>query len=193
MISAFSCVTVKSYEKGFAGEKLLGREQNSDVFVIKKNGEKIIGNKMTFSPSSVWKVVQKENWIAVDDQRINREEIAAYQSSTEYNEYYQNKRLPEYTVSRVRHGKISLYYAAWTDKSGSGTNQTGGSYNLYYFKKENGKIEELSFDSFYKAIHDNNKAVQKLNASFPKAHLPYHKDDIKILQKLISVVEIYNS
>ena len=192
-ISAFSCVTTKSYEKDFSNEKLLGREQNSDVFVVKKNGEKIVGKKMTFSPSSIWKVTQKEDWIAVDGQKINKEDISVYQTPTEYKEFHKYKHTLEYESSRVRYGKINLYYKSMSDKIGTGVNQTGGSYNIYFFKKENGQVEDLSFDSFYKAVHDNDKAVQKLNSSFPKGKLPSHKDDIKILQKLISVVEIYNS
>jgi len=51
-----SCATNKSFVRSFEMEQKFGREPGSAVFVIKKNGHKVEGKKLTYSHTSIWSV-----------------------------------------------------------------------------------------------------------------------------------------
>lgn len=93
---------------------------------------------------------------------------------------------------RVRYGKINLYYHCnifLNTAQGSGTVTVN--YNDYFFEKEKGKLILFTFKTFYDAVKDNPEAMKTLNEVFPRAKIP-HSDYIENLQKLASVVDIYN-
>ena len=191
-ISIPSCVSVKAYEKSYADEIKLGLDPDSKVFIKKKDGKKIEGKEITFSHESIWRVKQKENWIAIDGQKINMKDISSFENQNGYFAFYKYDRFlesqPYQFVSRVRQGKLNLYYYTFNY---SGQIQ-GKDHNVYIFQKGKGKLQDFKFSEFYDAIKDNIKAVQKLNTVFPKGKIPFN-DNIKDLRKLASVVDVYNS
>ncbi len=75
-----SCATSKTFVENFENEWKFGKDPGSIVFVIRKNGQRVEGKKLTYSPSSNWRVRQLENWIAVDGQKIQDSEYEIIQT-----------------------------------------------------------------------------------------------------------------
>ena len=112
-----SCVSNKGFERPFLKEQLLGKEPGEKVFVIKKDGERVTGKVITFSNFSIWKVKQKEYWVAIDGKKINLVDCESYQEpeaflyqydKTLFNEVIPNS--PYRFMRRLRSGKINLFY-----------------------------------------------------------------------------------
>jgi len=189
--SLSSCVTEKGFYKPYNNEALNGREPNSDVFIIDKNGKKLEGHTLTYSKTSVWKVQQKESWTAVDGQKVNSDDIAVVQSEKSYSENYWLSKNSSRYVMRLRYGKIGLYtYVVAADAVG-GQKDVRGDYHVYVFKKGNGNLEDLTFKSFSNAISDNPEALQKFKSLYPNSKIPTHNEKGN-LKDLITVTELYN-
>ena len=78
---------------------------------------------------------------------------------------------------------MNLYYY--------GTRSTNSNIDNYYFEKEKGKFEYLTYASFSLAISDNQHALQELQRLYPKRKIPAY--DIQgNSQNLARIVEIYN-
>jgi len=169
-----SCVTFKQFDN----EAKKGRSPEYNVFVQKKDGQKIVGDK--FSQSSVW---SSGYWIAVDGVKVDN-----------YNAYQNEKAYYILTdvagwVQRLRYGKINLYYYddVKTDINGKHPDFTA----KYVFEKEKGKFEKLTYESFANALQDNPEAAAKFKQLFPHDKIP--KDEKGNLNNLIAVVEAYNN
>jgi len=169
-----SCVTFKQFDV----EAKKGRSPEYAVFVQKKDGQKIVGNK--FSQSSVWSAGY---WIAVDGVKVDN-----------YNVYQNEKAYYVLTdvagwVQRLRFGKINLYYYddRKTDMNGKHPDFTA----QYVIEKEKGKFEKLTYENFTGAIQDNPEATAKFRQLFPRGKIP--KDEKGNLYNLIAVVEAYNN
>lgn len=187
-----SCESTKHFDNSYSNEIKLGRDNTSDVFIIKKDGEKIEGKTMTFSPYSKWREVQKETWIAVDGQKVDIKNIERYQSANGYYIFYKYDPHIEgeqyIFLSRATGGKVNIYFTNAPTIVGS----PNVYHNVYFFEKKNEKLMPFTFASFREAIKDNPKALEKLNEVFPKGKIPVN-DHIQNLKKLVSVAEVYNS
>jgi hypothetical protein len=190
-----SCESTKHFDTSYDNEIKKGRDNTSDVFIIKKDGEKIEGKTITFSLYSKWREVQKENWIAVDGQKVELKDIAKYQSPNGYYAFYKYDPHIEgeqyIFIPRIRGGKISIYYSSATTVISS-AQSPGIDHNVYYFEKASGRLTLFTFPEFRQAIKDNPKALEKLNEVFPNGKIPYN-DHLKNLQKLAEVADVYNS
>ena len=194
LILLSSCVTTKQFERDFNKASLEGREQGKEVFILTKSGEKYEGKVLTFSKWSQWKAKQKENWVAVDGKQVDRKDIEAIQNQYSYKAFFQRSDYEKGStipVNRIKFGKINLYYYTH-EPLGLKADDVRGSYHVYVFEKEKGKLQELNFASFSNAINDNPAAIKKFNESFPKAVIPRFGEK-KNLESLIAVLEIYNN
>lgn len=188
IVCLLSCVTEKSFYRDFNKEALVGKVPNEKVFVIKKNGEKISGEKLTYSKYSIWRVQQKEDWIAVDGKKVNNEDIQAIQTNDEFKKFYKDSKNMVRSVTRLRFGKINLY--TYVDVSYSGNIKDY--YHLYVFEKGDDILRPLYFESFANAISDNPDVLQKFKQLFPKSKV-LASDEKGNLKGLITVVDLYNS
>jgi len=174
LFSLFSCVTFKQFDN----EAKKGRSPEYNVFIQKKDGQKIVGNK--FSQSSVW---SSGYWIAVDGVKVDN-----------YNVYQNEKAYYVLTdvagwVQRLRYGRMNLYY--YDDTKAGGIDSKDRTYTAkYVFEKEKGKFEKLTYESFANAIQDSPEAAAKFKQLFPHGKIP--KDEKGNLYNLIGVVETYN-
>jgi hypothetical protein len=173
LFSLSSCVTFKQFDD----EAKKGRTPEYNVFIQKKDGQKVVGNK--FSQSSVW---SSGYWIAVDGVKVS-----------DYNVYQNEKAYYVLTdvagwVQRLRYGKMNLYYYddSKTDINGKHPDFTA----KYVFEKEKGKFEKLTYEGFANAIQDNPEAAAKFKQQFPHGKIP--KDEKGNLYNLIATVEVYN-
>jgi hypothetical protein len=187
-----SCATNKSFVRNFEMESKFGKEPGSDVFVIRKNGQKVEGKKLTYSHSSIWRVEQKENWIAVDGQKIQDSEYEIIQTEKAYRHLY----FPDDTrfgrpffINRLRYGKINLYY--YQHNALANGKDVRGDYHVYVFEKEKGKLISLDYDSFSNALSDKKDALRKFSQLYPKGKIPTFSEKGN-LANLIQVTELYN-
>lgn len=188
IFTLFSCVTEKSFYRDFKKEELVGKTPNEKVFIIKKNGEKISGEKLSYSKYSVWRIQQKEDWIAVDGKKVNTEDIQAIQKEEGFMRYYDESKTSRVLVTRLRYGKINLYDYTGVSYSGNIKDY----YHLYVFEKGDNILRPLYFESFANAISDNPDVLQKFKQLFPKSKV-LASDEKGNLKGLITVVDLYNS
>ncbi len=188
--SLSSCVTEKGFYKPYNEEALAGREPNSEVFIIDKNGKKISGHELTTSKSSVWKV-DKNSWTAVDGQKVNDDDIIVVQSNKSYQEKYFKSKYSYQYAERLRYGKISLYTYVETADISNGQKDVRGDYHVYVFKKGYGDLQELTFKNFSNSISDNPEALQRFKSLYSNGRIPVHNEKGN-LKNLIEVTELYN-
>lgn len=187
-----SCATNKSFVKSFELEQQFGKEPGSNVFVIKKNGHKVEGKKLTYSHTSIWRVKQLENWIAVDGQKIQDSEYEIIQTEKAYRHlYFPGNSLfgSPFFINRLRYGKINLYY--YEHIALANGKDVRGDYHVYVFEKEKGKMIALDYDSFSIALSDNQDALRKFRQLYPKGKIAIFNEKGN-LANLILVTELYN-
>ncbi len=189
-IALSSCVTTKQFEKPFDNEKVHGRSSPNETFIIKINGEKIIGNKIVHRGKAYDERTVHKNWIAIDGQKIMEKDFYAYQHKEGYYMYYKPLNRIPFFIPRIRQGKINLYYYEHAPL-GPNQNDVRGAYHVYVFEKEAGKLEELTFASFSSAIGDNPEALGKFRQLYPNSKIPLFNEK-ENLRNLTSVVELYN-
>ena len=192
VVCLFSCVTEKSFYRDFNKEALVGKVPNEKVFIIKKNGEKISGEKLTYSKYSMWRVQQKEDWIAVDGKKVNTVDIQAIQTPEEFRKFYQESKTSIRSVTRLRYGKINLYTYVVSAPMAGGQKDVRGDYHEYSFEKGDDILRSLYYDSFINAIKDNPDALLKFKQLFPSGKIKMYNEKGN-LKGLIAVVDFYNS
>ena len=166
-----SCVTFNQFDSEVKKGK-----SNDEVFIIKKNGEKLTGSKIT-QPSSM----SQADWFKIDGQKVERKDIAAYQDKKAYHAM----TVIAGDIQRLRAGKINLYYFD------SYSNATNGGYTSHFlFEKEKGKFVNINYNNFADAVSDNPAAIAKLQEVFPHSTIP--NGEKAKLYGLVSVVDIYN-
>jgi hypothetical protein len=196
ILFATSCITSKPYAAKFNQEQKKGRDTSNEVFVVKKDGEKIAGKKIKF-PGKIALVQSpepSEQWVAVDGKKIEFGQYEAVQTSSVYKALYhpaKNDQFPNVVyMNRLRFGKISLYQYEYRGST-EFNYQTKPLYHAYVFQKENGKPEALDFARFADAISDNSVAFERFKQLFPSGSIP--KSQVATtLQNLTEVAELYN-
>lgn len=176
-----SCTTMKAIDDGRQVDK--GREPGEQFFIIKENGEKIISAKIT--RPAVGNHI--ESRITVDGKKMDGPKLFAFQDTEGYYAWLKETSPTKYWkgrfIKRVRRGKINLYYY--------GSRGTYDNSDYYYFEKEKGKFEPLTFESFSTALSDNQPALQELRRRYPKGKI-LDKDTQRNSQDLPAIVELYN-
>ncbi len=191
LLTQTACVTEGSYKAPFKKQALLGMEPGPNVFIIKKDGTRISGQKITRSKYSAWRGRQKESWVAVDGNKIAEDDYRILQTETAYTHYFRPPGGGTLFIERLRYGKISLYYySQQADYAGSGKD-VRGDYHVYVFEKGRDVLQYLRFDDFDKALADNPAAQQRFHELFPNGKIPRHREKGN-LKDLIEVVELYN-
>jgi hypothetical protein len=187
-----SCVSNKGFQKPFLTEHKSGMEQSNNVFIIKKTGQKITGSKLSYSPTSIWRVKQKEDWIAVDGEQVYTDECEIIQTTESYKRLFKPAQpvyQPAFFISRLRYGRISLYY--YEHEAMDHGNDVRGAYHVYVFEKQKDKLEEMDYESFAAAVKDNAAASQKFRELYPNSKIPRFNEKGN-LKNLLAVVELYN-
>lgn len=176
-----------SLAQNWEKEMLKGRE-NDSVFIIKKSGLRVSGKVITSSKKSVWRINEKDSWVAIDGKKIDfindpwvRKQTENYYCAP-YKMLYQFRDSVAY---RIRYGKINLYY--YIDRfQGNGIE-----YTVYVIEKGNSPLLEVNYENFENAIKDNNEALQLLKRLYPKSKIPDIREGKKF-EYLTQIVELYN-
>ena len=176
-----SCTTTKKIEELRQIDK--GREPGAEFFAVKTNGEKIIATKIT--RPSVGNYTQTR--IIVDGNKMEGTDLIAFQDAEGYYVWVSDPKPTKYWkgrfIKRVRRGKMNLYFY--------GTRSTYDNNDFYFFEKEKGRYERLTYESFSLALSDNQQALQEFRKLYPKGKILL-QDIYGNSVKLASVVEIYN-
>ncbi|MEO7486479.1 MAG: hypothetical protein ABIU77_05235 [Ferruginibacter sp.] len=184
-----SCVTTKSY----TDEEKKMRNQDEPVYVIKKDGKKIVGSKI--SVPSIWN--GKSNWIKIDDQKFEGDEVDAYQDKKASYARFGNEKGGWLWVKQLKRGKINLYYYELHNRENyyDGTKYVSrdNSEVHFVFKKGNGRMLESNITEIATMLKDNQEAYQKFTKQFggeDRSVLPKQLKNHPTV--LFSAVDIYN-
>lgn len=176
MILLQSCVTFKMYDKQTKKMRL----QEYEALVIKLNGEKVQGKKIT-------RIKDKKapNGFAfkIDDTIIPEKEVFAYQDKKAY-----YRKFKDEWVKLLRKGKMNLYY--YDVYTYSNDRASRGFDDHYVFQKGDGELKELRKHEIAVEIADNSEALHKFNAMYKRGN-HYANRSMK-LNEIISVIELYN-
>lgn len=190
LFSIISCVTTKQFKAPFKEEQIKGRDTKNEVFVETKSGERIVGDKITYSNTGSGN--KKQYWTTIGNRKIKSDEVAYTQTDGVFKARAHSAEYSDIEVTRLRAGKINLYYFEHPAMiTGPNTYDVRGAYHIYYFEKQKGHCEPLYFDTFSKALSDNSEALRKFSQFFPKSKIPMF-DENGNLTKLLSVVDFYN-
>lgn len=196
ILFATSCITSKPYAAKFNQEQKKGRDTSNEVFVVKKDGEKITGKKIKF-PAKIAMVESPEpteQWVAVDGKKIDFGQYEAVQTPSVYKALYhpaKNDQFPNVVyMNRLRFGKINLYHYEYRGST-EFSYQSKPLYHAYVFQKENGNSEALDYARFADAIRDNSAALDRFKQLFPSGSIPKNKVETT-LKNLTEVAELYN-
>jgi hypothetical protein len=171
-----SCVTFKMYDRETAKMRL----PEYDALVIKTNGEKISGNKI----SNVYdKKVFKEFVFKIDGNTIPESQVIAYQDKKAFFRKYNNQ-----WAKSLRKGKINLFY--FDTYVSSNSRDSRGYTDHYVFEKNNNGLKECSKSEISEMLIDNSEAYNKFNQEFKKTN-GYIIRQMK-LAEILSIIDIYN-
>ncbi len=202
---ATSCMTPKPFANQFKKEQKVGRDSSSSkVFLVKKDGEKIAGKKITSSTRFrlLKKINPNEEWVTVDGRKISFGDYDTIQTTTALKVLYapqptnivikaaDESNMEQIYVKRLRAGKINLYHYEATDSSIS-LHSRKRFVHEYVFQKENGTIAKVDYHAFADAIKDNTLAFEKFKQLFPGESIPTN-DVLSTLKNLTLIADLYN-
>jgi hypothetical protein len=176
VICIASCVTVKMYKT----EALKMRLSYANTFLIKKDGEKMIANKIT----EYYNKNTNEFGLNVDGKIILDRFVEAYQDSKAY-----YGRFDSGWVEQMRRGKINLYYYE-SFISGEENQPNGGYYDHFIFQKGNSLLKESSKYEIGEMLKDNSAALNQFNDEFKRGD-KYIPRQMK-LSEISAIVDTYN-
>jgi hypothetical protein len=204
-IFATSCMTPKPFAAKFKQEQKIGKASSSaKVFLVKKDGEKITGKKLTYSNRFRFlkKINPNEEWVAVDGRKISFGDYDSIQTTKAFKILYEPQQIDtattteeeanagQFYINRLRAGKINLFHYETVDTSIS-MHSRKRFVHEYIFQKENGKSATVDYTSFADAIKDNRIAFEKFRQLFPANSIP--KTDVPgTLKNLIKITDLYN-
>ncbi len=191
-----SCSVSKPFDRRVNQEQIKGRESNDQLFIVKKDGEKIIAKKLQYQTrtSLFPSAIVNDKAVAVDGKKIGFGEYTAIQTSYAYKILY----YPEDTsttpariyINRLRYGKISLFHYEHSTSIKNNW-QRKSVHHEYVFQKENGQPQPLNYENFADAVKDNSAATEQLKLLFPSASITVTGAQ-KTLKNLLEIVEFYN-
>lgn len=173
-----SCVPSKTYTTEEKKMKI-----GEDVFVVKKDGKKIYGEKILFLKIRKGKATL----IKVGEEKIDADEVVAYQDKDAYHikfDQYHNQFWP----TQLKRGKINLYYFDGPDPI-----DFKHIVQHFVFQKGNDEPLEPSKSEIASMLEDNKEAYGRFVAQFgssDKAFFP--KQLYNHPQILFEIIDIYN-
>lgn len=203
---ATSCKTPKPFAARFKQEQRLGKDTSTNIFLVKKDGEKITGKKLRYSNSFrlLKRIDPVEQWVAVDGRKISFGDYDTIQTPNAFKILYtiqpdtaqsaadeDDEEATVFYINRLRAGKISLYHYE-TDDTTAAAYKRKNVFHEYIFQKYNGKSEVLEYAAFADAISDNHAAVEKLKQLFPSGSIP-KKKVLQTLKNLTTIADLYNN
>ncbi len=156
--------------------------ENIEYFIVLKNGDTLIGNKISAATIVEHKTYNKLNFIKIDGKRINAKDVLCYQDKKAYY-LIDEKGMP---LTRIRKGKINLYAYNYYTYFGSDLTQRVG----FLFQDELKTIEKpiaLSYENLLPAISSNEKATALLLNRFPKK-----QNLVKDLDTVFEIFDVFN-
>ena len=179
-----SCVMTKTYT---TEEKKMRLDKGGEkVFVVKTNGEKIIGKKL--SQPSAWSA--HSTWIKVDNEKIGNADIIAFQDKEAYHVKFGNKERWTW-VKQLKRGKINLYhYEVSGNKTGYNSVVLG---ERFVFQKGSERLLESNISEIADMLKDNKRAYSIFTAQFgskDKNILPKQLE--KHPKALFEAIDAYN-
>lgn len=176
-----SCVVRKTYTTEEKKMKI-----GNDVFVIKKNGEKISGTK--FSEPSIWN--GKADWIKIDEKKIDGNEIVAFQNKDAYFVKFE-KSGDHFWIRQLKRGKINLYYYDVLNALPSQTNTNPQQH--FVFQKGSEQLSESSISEIAKMLKDNQAAYTRFVSQFGSEDRVLFPKQLQMHPKvLMEAIDIYN-
>jgi hypothetical protein len=182
---ALACVTSKTYT---SQEKQM-RYNDNKVFVERKDGTKLTGNKLKLPVN--W--MGKSKGMFLDNNEINGDDIVAYQDAKAY-----HRKFEGIWVKQLKRGRINLYYYETVMNSApyyDGTKMVNGSSKTtqhFVFQKGNDAMIEANKTQISDLLKDNPTAYAKFNEEFrPDLHL-FPKQLQNKPGKLFEIIDIYN-
>jgi len=166
-ISVFSCVTAKTY----TDEEKKMRFEPDRYFVIKADGTKIVGKKL--SMPSGFHLAQE--WVDLDGQK--------YKFGNRW-------------VSQLKRGKISLFWYETATPMMKMTPSATTQYEYhqhFVFQKGDGPLQELSKEAISELLSDNREAQAKFDAQFKPGQTFLPKQLDKHPKALFDVIDMYNN
>lgn len=196
LLFATSCMAPKPLAGKFNSEQKRGRDTTEGIFIVKKDGEKISGKKITTSHKMELLQTAKpvEESVAINGETVKFADYELVQTSKAYRALYypeqSEKNCNGIYISRLRFGKISLYhYEAQAPVKFN--YQQKRFYHEYVFQKADGRFQVVTYASFAKAIGDDKVALSKFKELFAEGRI--QKSEIeKTLNGLLAVTELYN-
>jgi hypothetical protein len=204
-IFATSCMAPKPFATKFKKEQKIGKDSSdTKVFLVKKDGEKITGKKLTYSNRFRFlkKVNPNEEWVAVDGRKISFGDYDTIQTAAAFKILYEPKPADTVTtaedektanqiyVNRLRAGKMNLYHYETVDTS-IALRTRKRIVHEYVFQKENGSPARVDYYTFADAIKDNSLAFEKFKQLFPTERIPT-STVLSTLKNLTLIADLYN-
>jgi hypothetical protein len=176
-----ACVTAKTYS---VEEKKM-RSPDDQCFVIKTDGEKIAGSKVSLPLLSY-------AWVKLDGKKYAFDELFNFQDRHAYYTKFTNV-----WVKQLKRGKINLFYYETREKE-IPIGPPPPTPKYYYvqhfiFQKEVGPLQELSIEAVSQLLSDNREAQDKFDAQFHpgKKFLPSQMQNHPSV--LFEAIDIYNN
>lgn len=183
ILPMISCVMSKTY----TDEEKRMRIQTDQYFVIKTNGEKISGSKLSAASGMNY----GSGWVKLDGQKYEFSELQNFQDRHAYCAKFNNV-----WAKQLKRGKINLYYYE-TAAPMPRTSPSGGTQYEYHqhfvFQKGNGPLQELSKEAISEMLSDNREAQAKFDAQFHPGQKFLPKQLDKHPNVLFEVVDMYNN
>jgi hypothetical protein len=183
MLFMISCVTTKTY----TDEEKKMRSGPDQVFVIKTNGEKIVGKEVS-QPGGFH---TGADWIKLDKQKYPLEEVQSYQDRHAFFVKFDDK-----WVKQLKRGKINLYYYETVTRMMASSPSAPARYqsNQYFvFQKGDGPLQQLSKEGISQLLSDNREAQDKFDAQFKPGQKWLPKQLDKHPKVLFEVIDMYNN
>ncbi|MBO9205279.1 MULTISPECIES: hypothetical protein [Niastella] len=156
---------------------------NSRNFILKNDGTKVYGDKITYQ----YGVILKQK-ITIDNQTFNTPEVRGYQAKGVY-----YGRIGGKFAKRIIHGKLNVYVEESISNKYMATKNFTATYVECFHYVQKGEIGELvkitTQKDILQFVGDCRKAVEKINLSPAKIRKAIEKDD----NYLNKIFEDYNA
>jgi hypothetical protein len=175
-----ACVTAKTYK---VEEKKM-RSPTDQCFVIRNDGAKVVGSKLSLPAFSY-------AWVKLDGQKYEFDQLQSIQDRHSYYTKFNNV-----WVRQLKRGKINLfYYETRQQVAIAGPPSAMPRYETiqhFVFQKEDGPLHELSIEAVSELLSDNREAQDKFDAQFQPGRKFLPKQMKNHPQVLFEVIDIYN-
>lgn len=183
MITMASCVMSKTY----TDEEKKMRYGPDQVFVIKTNGEKIVGKKVS-EPRGFHAGAY---WVKLDNQKFPLDEVQSYQDKHAFRVNFDGQ-----WVKQLKRGKINLFYFETVTRVVGNSPSIPAQYEshqYFVFQKGDGPLQKLSLEGISQLLSDNRKAHDMFDAKLKPGRRWLPKQLDKHPKVLFECVDIYNN